>query len=153
VVSDLLSGSKSSRLYKNLVFEKEIAQDITAYQFSGKFGGFFAIIATAKPGISLDILKTEIFIEIEKLKTGGVGEKELQKSKNGIKSNFIYSMQNIDSIADQINSYNFFLGEPNSFNFDLLRFEEITNEKIKQVTGDYLLKPFVELHVIPQKEG
>jgi zinc protease len=153
VVSDILSGSKSSRLYKNMVFEKEIAQDITAYQFSGKFGGFFAIIATAKPGVSLDILKTEIFNEIEKLKTGGVSEKELQKSKNGIKSNFIYSMQNIDSIADQINSYNFFLGEPNSFNYDLNRFEEINNEKIKQVTEDYLLKPFVELHVIPQKEG
>ncbi len=153
IVSDLLSGSKSSRLYKNLVFEKEIAQDVTAYQFSGRFGGFFAIISTAKPGISLDTLKDEIFKEIEKLKTDGAEEKELLKSKNGMKSNFIYSMQNLDFIADQINSYNFFLGEPNSFNFDLNRFEEINNEKIKQVIENYLSKPFVELHIIPHKEG
>jgi zinc protease len=153
IVSDLLSGSKSSRLYKNLVFEKEIAQDVTAYQYSGRFGGFFAIICTAKPGISLDTLKVEIFKEIEKLKTGGAEKKELLKSKNGIKSNFIYSMQNLDFIADQMNSYNFFLGEPNSFNFDLNRFEEINNEKVKQVIENYLSKPFVELHIIPQKEG
>jgi zinc protease len=153
IVSDLLSGSKSSRLYKNLVFEKEIAQDVTAYQFSGKFGGFFAVIATAKPGISLDTLKDEIFREIETLKRDGVKEKELLRSINGIKSNFIYSMQNLDFIADQINSYNFFLGEPNSFNFDLKRFEEIDNEKVKQVTGSYLSKPYVELHITPQKEG
>ena len=153
IVSDLLSGSKSSRLYKNLVFEKEIAQDVTAYQFSGRFGGFFAIISTAKPGISLDTLKDEIFKEIEKLKTDGAEEKELLKSKNGMKSNFIYSMQNLDFIADQINSYNFFLGEPNSFNFDLNRFEEINNEKIKQVIENYLSKPFVGLHIIPHKEG
>lgn len=153
IVSDLLSGSKSSRLYKNLVFDKEIAQDVTAYQFSGKFGGFFAIIATAKPGVNLDTIKKEIFSEIEKLKTDGAAEKELLKSKNGIKSNFIYSMQNLDFIADQINSYSFFLGEPNSFNFDLKRFENIDNGKIKEVTGSYLSKPFVELHILPKKEG
>jgi len=41
IVSDLLSGSKSSRLYKNLVFEKEIAQDVTAYQFFGKIWRIF----------------------------------------------------------------------------------------------------------------
>jgi len=153
IVSDLLSGSKSSRLYKNLVFEKEIAQDITAYQFSGKLGGFFAIIATAKPGFSLNIIKDEIFKEIEKLKTGGAEEKELLRSRNGIKSNFIYSMQNLDFIADQLNSYNFFLGEPNSFNFDLERFEKINNENIKQVIDNYLVKPFVELHIVPKKKG
>ena len=61
-------------------------------------------------------------------------------------------MQNLDFIADQINSYNFFLGEPNSFNFDLKRFEEISNEKIKQVTESYLSKPFVELHIIPKRK-
>ena len=153
VVSDLLSGSKSSRLYKNLVFEKEIAQDVTAYQFSGKYGGFFAVIATAKPGVNLNIIKLEILSEIEKLKTGGAVDKELQRSKNGIKSNFIYSMQNIDFIADQINSYNYFLGNPDSFNFDLNRYEEVNNDKIKQATGDYLSKPYVELHILPKKEG
>jgi predicted Zn-dependent peptidase len=58
-------------------------------------------------------------------------------------------MQNIDSLADQINSYNFFLNEPNSFNFDLKRYEDVQVEGIKRVTEKYFSRPYVELNVIP----
>ncbi len=149
ILSDILSGSKNSRLYKNLVFDKEFAQDISAYQFSGKFAGFFFIVATAKPGIKLNKLKDEIFNELDKIRKEGITSKELLKSKNGIKSSFVFSIQNIDALADQINSYNFFLNEPNSFNFDLKRYEDVQNEGIKRAADKYLTKPYVELHVIP----
>ncbi len=149
ILSDILSGSKNSRLYKNLVFDKELAQDVSAYQFSGKFAGFFFIVATAKPGVGLNKLKDEILNELEKIRKEGVTSKELIKSKNGIKSSFVFSMQNIDSLADQINSYNFFLSEPNSFNIDLKRYEDVQIEGIKRVAEKYLIRPYVELHVIP----
>ncbi len=149
ILSDILSGSKNSRLYKNLVFDKELAQDVSAYQFSGKFAGFFFIVATAKPGIKLNELKNEIFNELNKIRKEGITSEELVKSKNGIKSSFIFSMQNIDSLADQINSYNFFLNEPNSFNFDLKRYEDVQVEGIKRVTEKYFSRPYVELNVIP----
>ncbi|BDQ02560.1 pitrilysin family protein [Ignavibacterium sp.] len=51
VLSDILSGSKNSRLNKRLVFDEQIAQDVSAFQFSGKYGGMFMIISTAKPGV------------------------------------------------------------------------------------------------------
>ncbi len=152
ILSDILTGSKSSRLYKNLVFEKEVAQDVSAFQFSGRLGGFFTITATAKPGVKLDSLKSEILKELKAIKNDGVSEKELLKSKNGIKSNFIYSLQNLDSLADQINSYNFFLKEPNSFNFDLKRYEEVDNDKIKSATK-YFSVPYVELQIIPKNDN
>src|SRR5690606_36060169 len=60
ILADILSGSKNSRLYKSLVYEKEIAQDVTAYQYSGKYAGHFMIIATAKPGVNLDKIKSEL---------------------------------------------------------------------------------------------
>jgi len=153
ILSDILSGSKNSRLYKNLVFEKEIAQDITAYQFSGKYAGFFMIAATAKPGTRLDTLKAEILTEIENIKNNGVTEKELLKSKNGIKSNFIFSLQNIDSLADQLNAYNFYLGEPNSFEKDLERYENVSNNEIIKSVESFLTMPYVELHIVPKDKG
>ncbi len=152
ILSDILSGSKNSRLYKNLVFEKEVAQDVTAYQFSGKYAGFFMLAATAKPGVELEYLKKEILKEIETVGSGGVSEEELLKSKNGIKSGFIYSLQNIDSIADQINSYNFYLGEPNSFGKDLERYEKVTNTGIMECIDTYLTKNYVELHIVPNSQ-
>ena len=152
ILSDILTGSKNSRLYKTLVFEKELAQDITAYQYSGKYAGHFMFIATAKPGVSLSAIKNEIFNEIDKIRLNSISTKELIKSKNGIKSGFIYSLQNIDSLADQLNSYNYYLNEPNSFNKDLKRYESISDEEIKTVIEKYFYKPYVELQIIPKSK-
>jgi len=76
-------------LYKKLVFDLQIAQDVTAFQYSGKFGGHFMIISTARPGINLDRLKEVILNEINELIKNGVSPRELEKSKNGIKAHFI----------------------------------------------------------------
>jgi zinc protease len=149
ILADILSGSKNARLYKTLVYDKEIAQDVTAYQYSGNYAGHFMIVVTAKPGISLDTLKLEIMKELEVLCTGGINSRELQRSKNGIKSGFIYSMQNIDTLADQLNFYNFALNNPNSFNADLKRYELVTEDEIKNVVGKHLLNNYVELRILP----
>jgi zinc protease len=150
ILSDILSGSKSARLSKLLIHEKELVQDITAYQYSGRLDGHYMIIATAKPGVSLDLIKEEIFNELNKAAADGVTEKELIRSKNGIKSSFIYSMQNIDSLADHLNFYNFFLGEPNSFNYDLSRYETVDEIRIKKSAKKLLDNPYVDLRIIPK---
>ncbi|MCH7964289.1 MAG: insulinase family protein [Bacteroidetes bacterium] len=151
ILSDLLTGSKNSRLYKTLVFRKEIAQDISAFQFSGKYAGNFTIVATAKPGHTLDEIKSEIFKEINNIKANGISSKELHRSKIGIKSSFVFSLQNLDSIADHLNSYNFYLNEPNSFSYDLNRYDKVTTEEINNVSEKYLSKLFVELRIIPKR--
>ena len=152
ILADILSGSKNSRLYKNIVYSKELAQDISAFQFSGKIAGHFMIVATAKKGISLDRIKSEIFKELKNLKLKGAANYELTKTKNSISSNFIFSLQNLDTMANQLNFYNYFLGEPNSFNFDLKRYNEVSNEMITGMIDKYLSKPFVELRISPKKQ-
>ena len=149
VLSDILAGSKSSRLTKHLVYDTEMAQDISAFQFSGKYDGHFMLIATAKPGTSLDKLKVEIFNELQNIARNGIAQKELTKSKNMIKFSFINSMQNFDMIADHLNHYNFYLNEPNSFNYDLSRYEEVNNESIKKSVSKYLTDHHVELQIKP----
>jgi len=150
ILSDLLTGSKNSRLYKTLVFEKEIAQDVTAFQFSGKYGGHFTIVATAKPGKSLDEIKSGIFNIISDLIKNGISSKELEKSKTGIRSSFVFSLQNLDSLADHLNSYNFYLNEPNSFSYDLERYIKVEKEDIIHVTDKYLSNPYIELRIVPK---
>jgi zinc protease len=153
VLSDILSGSKNSRLYKSLVFEKQIAQEIFGFQFSANYHGPFLIVATARPNIKLETLRHEIFNEIEKLLEDGIQDEEMERAKNSIKSSFIYSLQNLNRMADQINNYNCNLGEPNSFNFDISRYDEVTRDDIPKVVDKYLNKPFVELQVLPKTNG
>jgi zinc protease len=153
ILSDLLTGSKNARLTRKLVYELEIAQDVTSMQFSGKYGGHFMIVATAKPGKSLDEIKKIIFDEISIIAEEFISSRELERSKNVIKSNFIYSLQNIDTIADMLNLYNFYLGEPNSFNFDLDRYNNVTAEDIQRIAKSYFQNNFVELRIVPEKKN
>jgi zinc protease len=62
-------------------------------------------------------------------------------------------LQNIDTIADLMNLYNFYLGEPNSFNYDLNRYTSLDEENIKQATKKYLLNNFVELKIVPRSRN
>ncbi len=150
ILSDILSGSKNSRLNKRLVFDEQIAQDVSAFQFSGKYGGMFMIISTAKPGVEISELKKKIFEELYSISLNGVSDKELIKTRNGIKSNFIASMQNLDNIADHLNHYNFYLNEPNSFEWDINRYMSVEKENIKDICNELLNKNYLELNIIPK---
>lgn len=150
--SEILTGSKNSRLYKSLVFDKQIAQDINSFQYSAKLCGMFIIVATAKPGVTLDELKSAVFNELEYVYATGIKDDELIRAINGIKSNYIYSLQKQSTLADQINNYNCNLQEPNSFLFDLNRYETARKQNIVEAGQKYLTNPFVELRVIPKEK-
>lgn len=152
ILSDILTSAKNSRLTKSLVYDKQIAQDVSSFQYSGKYAGMFLIISTAKPEISLDEIKKEIFEQIDLLIKNGISDEELIRSKNSIKSHYIYSLQKLDVIVDHINHYNFYLNEPDSFMFDLNRYEKVTKEDVIDAAKKFLQNPYVELHIIPKKE-
>jgi len=151
ILSEILTSSKNSRLHKTLVFDKQIAQDVTSFQYSGKLSGSFIISATAKPGYNLDEIKKNIFETIDNIAQNGITPIELQRARNGVKSTFVYSLQNLDKLVNQINYYNTYLGNPNYFKEDLLRYESVTTDDIKQVVNTYLKNNFIELHFIPKR--
>ena len=153
IVSDVLTGSKNGRLFKSLVFDKQIAQDVSSFQYSANLTGMFIIVATAKPGVDLDTLKEEIQKELKEIMANGITEKEFNRSINTIKSSFIYSLQNLNSLVNQINNYNSNLGEPNSFIYDLERFQKLKLDSIKEVAIEYFNNPFVELQIVPKEDN
>ena len=153
ILSDILTGSKNGRLHNILVLKQELALQVSAFQYSGSYGGFFCITATAKPGKSLDEIKKIIFEELTNLFTNNITIEELIRSKNGIKANFIYGMQSLDSVANHLNHYNFYLGEPNYFSHELSLYEKVERESVKNC-AKYFNKPFIDLRFVPkEKEG
>ncbi len=150
-LSSTLSGTKNSRLYKRLVFEQQIALDVFAFQYSSQKDGEFIISATARPGVTLDSLKEIILDEIEKITHEGVLPLEIERAKNSLISDYIFSLQNLSSLADHLNNYNMVLGKPNSFIWDLNRYDSVSVDDVKSVATKYLTKPYVELRIVPKK--
>lgn len=154
ILSSILSGGKNSRLYKTMVYEKQIAQDVSAFQGSAELSSYFGIIATASPGHNLNELHAEINAELQKLMNEEPSQRELDRAKNGIRANFIYQLQNLGGFGgktDQLNSYNTQLGDPGKFNWDLNRYVQISRSDIKRVAHSYLNdKGHVILSIVPQ---
>jgi zinc protease len=148
ILADILAGSKNSRLYKNLVHDLQIAQDVSAFQYSAKYNGVLFLIVSVKHEIELSIIREKVFETINELIKSGVNEKEVVRAVNGYKSSFIYSLQNLDNMTNQINNYNCNLKEPNSFLFDLGRYNKLNTESIDKVAAKYLTKNHLELDII-----
>ena len=153
LVSNLLSGGKNSRLYKRLVYEMQIAQDVNASQQSQALGSMYVITATARPGQSLDKIQAVIDEELDKLRTTPPDAREMTRALNQTEANFYRSMERVGGFggkANQLNSYYKATGQPDFFQRDLDRYRAVTPADIKAVVEKYLPKDRrAELSIIP----
>ncbi len=150
MLADILSGTKNSPLYKKLVFEKQIALDVSCFQYSGKYGGLFIFVATIKQGENSNEIKSGFFEVMDEIYKNGISLKDFERSRNGIASSFVYSLQNLNTVANYLNHYNFYLNKPNSFQYDLNRYLNNSAANIKEVAKKYLSENYFELKIIPR---
>ena len=141
LASRILSQGKNSRLYKTLVYERQIASDISAFNYSLEISGLFGVIATARPGENLDELTRVIIEEIARFSEEGPDEDELLKEKAKQEFDFISGLERLGGFggkSDLLNQYNTFLGSPDHFAVDYARYQNISSDAIRQAVGKYL---------------
>lgn len=138
ILASILAKGKNSRLYKRLVYELQIAQDVEAYQESGSLGSKFMIIATARPGHTLQEIKTVMDEEIAKLQNEGITSRELSRAVNQYETQYLNAFQYIMVKADVMNMYQTFTGNPDWANEDLSRYLSIDARDIQSMAQTYL---------------
>jgi zinc protease len=155
IVADILAGGKNSRLYKRLVYELQIAQDVSAFQESMNLSSDFQIVATPRPGHTVDELQKVIDEEIAKLQTEDPSAHEVARSLNQIEASFYNRMERLGGFggkADQINGYFSKTGDPDYFNEDLGRYRALSPSDIRAAAEAFLPRDRrVELTVQPEK--
>ena len=156
MVADILAGGKNSRLYKRLVYDMQIAQDVSAFQASAALSSSFQIIATPRPGHTVAELQKVIDEEIQKLQREAPTRHELERSVNQIEASFFNRMERVGGFggkADQLNAYFTFAGDPDWFNEDLSRYRALSVSDVNAAAAQFLpLDKRVELVVEPEKK-
>ena len=145
LAADILGGGKSSRLYKALVYDKQIAQAVQATQESLILGSKFTITATARPGHTAEELEAVINQELRRLIEQGPEAVELERARNTIETRIITGLETLGGFggkADRLNSYEHYLGTPDYLRQDLQRYRTATAQAIKD---------FAQQHLQPQK--
>jgi zinc protease len=141
LTADILGGGKSSRLFKSLVYDKQIAQAVTATQESLILGSKFTIQATARPGHTAEELETAINAELRTLTEKGPDAGEVERAQNTIEARIIQGLETLGGFggkADRLNSYEHYLGTPDYLSKDLQRYRDATPQSIKAFAERYL---------------
>jgi len=121
ILSTLLAGDRNSRLYRRLVYEMQIAQQVTAFHASQRLDGALQVYATARPGHDLNELQRVIDEEVRRLAAEGPTAREVQRVQNQIEAQFLGQMERVGGKADNLNYDNCYVSALDYFEHVLAR--------------------------------
>jgi zinc protease len=154
VVADVLAGGKNSRLFKRLVYDMQIAQNVSAYQNSQALSSYFLVQATPQPGHTIDEIQKVIDEEIARLKSEPPTEREVQRALNQIEASFYDRMERVGGMygkAGQLNGYYTSTRDADWFNEDLARYRALSPTDIRAAAEAFLpADRRIELTVVPE---
>ncbi len=132
VIRSILADGESSRLYRSLIYEKQIATETYAFFRPTLQPGLFVIYAQAKERVLPSALESAIYGELLALASGEVPDREIQKAKNQIESEAIRELKSNSGKADRIGFYELMTGDYRQM-FDVL-------DRVNAVTGDQIAR-------------
>jgi len=148
MLASILSSGRGSRLQSNLIYKNEIAQNVFASNGTNEIAGLFEIVATAKPGKTLDENEKEINVEIERIKKQAPSADEMARALNVRESSSIFALQTVLGKGSRIASYEGFLNKPDYFQADIDRYRKVTPADVQRVANKYLTGNRLVLSVV-----
>ena len=139
--AEILGGGRSSRLFKKLVYEQQIAQNVTASQQSLILGSIFQITATARPGHTVEELERAIDEELNALRAQPPAAVEIEQARNTFETAIIGGLERLGGfggVADRLNAYNHYLGTPDYLDKDIQRYRAVTPATVQAFAKEYL---------------
>lgn len=140
VASHILGGGRASRLYKKLVYERQIAQSVQVGQESLSLGSVFGIEVVARPDKALDEIEALVDAELAELAKNPPSAEELQRARATIETQLLARMEKVGTLADLLNHYNQMAGDPDFVGRDLARYQAVTPESVRAAVAQWLGK-------------
>jgi zinc protease len=150
-----LAHGKASHLYRTLVYEQQIAQDVVAYQRSGRMGSMFVTVVTARPGTSLREIEQRVRAAVESIAADAITAEEIERARSLTEAGFVDELQTVGGFggrADRLNLYAFHTGDAGFLQRDLERYLAVEPPDVAEAVRTHLLRPAAVLDVIPARK-
>lgn len=138
MISQYLSGGKSSVLYKKMVDEQKQALQVAAVNISQEDYGIYALFALPLGDVSLDTLITEMDEEVANMQEELISERDYEKLQNQFENQFVNSNSSVSGIANSLARYYMLYGDTNLINNEIDIYRSITREEMRDVAKKYL---------------
>jgi zinc protease len=149
VLGQILTGSRTARLTKTLVYDRQSAANVFAGQASRELLGDFGIQITPRPGNSLTSLELATDSVIERLKREGPTADEIQRATAGIEFAFVSNLEDNLGKAEMLLSGSVFHGDAAYYRTQYSMLRSVTRADVKRVANTYLGAGRVVLSIVP----
>jgi zinc protease len=150
ILGEILSGARTARLTKALVYDQQAAAAVAARQGTNEDVGEFLVMITPRPGHSLTDLEAAADSVIARLKTDGPTGEEISKATAGEELDFLRGLESNLGKAFQLADGAGFYGDPGHFKVDYQKTMAVTAADVKRVANKYLTSGRVVLSIVPQ---
>ncbi len=138
IAADALDTEGPGRLYKSLVYDKQLAQAVQVGQDGMTFSGIFEIIVTLRSEANLEDVKKVVMDTVAQLAKEPLGDKEIARVIADRESRAIYNLETPFGRSQTLQTYNQFVGDPDRLSWDLDRYRQATGAKIRDAVAMYL---------------
>jgi zinc protease len=154
LLASVLAHGKASRLYKALVYDQKIAQEVSAEQDSRFLGSDFEIEALVRPGVDPAKVEKAVLDQVALVRDKGVTREELERAESGYETEFVDRLQSVAERASLLNEYEAETGDPGFVDKDLDRYRRATTADLATFANSVLLpNAMVVLTIVPKKGG
>ncbi|MSR36239.1 MAG: insulinase family protein [Gemmatimonadetes bacterium] len=153
MLAAVLADGKSARLYQRLVYDEQIAQDVSVFQSGAAVDGTFEIVVTAKPDVALPAIEDVVREELARVVVAGIGSDEMERALAQVEAGFVQALERgggFGGKADRLNEYLVFAGDADFARRDLARFQRATPASVAEAARRHLIEHAgVTLSVVP----
>ena len=153
VLAAILSGPRTARLTKALVYDKQSAASVSAFQSTNEDVGDFLVIVTPRPGNSLTDLEQAVDAILATMKADGPTPQEIQKASAGEELSFVRGLESNLGKAMRLSDGAGYHGDPGYFRTEYMKGQSVTAADVKRVANKYLTAGRVVLSVVPMGKG
>ena len=147
----ILTEGKSSRLYKRLVYDEQVAAFTFAWNDATLLSGDVWVRIRAKPDVDLDRIEAAVDEEVARLAAAPPTQEELDREINGLVTGFVGALETVQGKADRLNDYLYYAGNAGYADEDLARYRALTPGDIQRVARQYLAgRNHVLISIVPQ---
>jgi zinc protease len=153
VASYVLGWGRASVLYRTLIRERRLAQDVVAYAFPIVVGASMLVLwATARPGTDVAVLEDAVTEQIDAL--AGVGDDDVERAIALIDARNLSDLQTVDERADQLSMHTTLFDDPGRINTELARVRAVTPADVRRFAEQYLRRDNrAVVHYVPKDGG
>ena len=152
LLAAVLAGGKSSPLYQELVYERQIAQDVGASVGPYESSGTFMLVATARPGVAVEELEEALLAAMARAAAAPPGPADLERARNRMLTDYYSALQKMDTLADLFSQFTTYFDDPAGVSREARHYLEITPQDLMDYAAGWCTESErVVVSVVPRQ--